>query len=594
MFIAYLRVPRLISRRVFSTSHLCRVKPQYDDAEILAEQVNHSVYKAKRTRMDYNWNAKSQAEVEKEHEDRIEKMQKLSAIFQGMLFLFGIGTVGTLYLQWPQVKGWWLAKDIRVDDDTIERLIRFKRKKAILAIPSLPIDQPTSDVPGLYYWGSRLGDGNSNFPVRVPWFDNKHLRSIALAESGLNLAIDEKGDLYRWDTNSCELYLPDQNLLEVHISNGAAYALNKQGEILIVPLSDEKLLKRHISWHRSFVKPWRKYCFYDWKLDTASVFKSRTESRIEQFSVGIEHLIFLSNGGKAYACATGIKTKKSGVSKGQFGVPELSRFDTFPECNKAFEIELLNSTVTDDGKLCSRTIEQIACGSYHTLARDSDGHIYSFGINTHGQLGLPISYDSEYVPFPKMVGNFRAHFPQNQFKCVDIHCCGDTSFVGIVPQTVADNYVQNQNGNIGPGYENATYFSFGNGIQGQLGNGHFKHSLHEPTKMKVINDTNGDQAQQSKGSHVTEWYCGERHIMCKLENGELLAWGCNENGQLGNGKRVRWARPGNIPKLLEPRVDYTEEPSKTLFNPENKLILSKNQQIALGPNSSCLYWKIDK
>jgi len=45
------------------------------------------------------------------------------------------------------------------------------------------------------------------------------------------------------------------------------------------------------------------------------------------------------------------------------------------------------ASVTSLGHLLE-VLEEVRCGAFHTLVRTSDGRIFSWGLNTHGQCGL--------------------------------------------------------------------------------------------------------------------------------------------------------------------------------------------------------------
>lgn len=522
----------------------------------------------------------------------MSKMLKLSAALQGLLIVAGLGAAATAYMKWPQIKGWWIAKDNKLDDDGIEKLKKRKEKKRALEFPTISENELPSSVPGLYYWGAGRKDGKTGkFPLRVPFFDNMILRDVALSTSVANLAIDDKGDLLAWDTNSARVLLADQNLIQVKVSNGTAYALNKKGEILVIPLNDEAKLQKNLKLKRSWIFPWKQYSHFSLKLNTKDAFRGRSEKKVAQFDVGKDHLLFISDAGKAYVCATGVVPVKSAKSKGQFGVPSLSQFDEFPEQNKVYEVELLNHSI-GEGKVTDRKIKKVACGNYHSVVLDSLGDVYSFGLNTYGQLGQAISYDMEIVPFPKKVEKFNAHFARDTYlKCIDIHCGGNTSFVSVLPQNIHKLLRNSGKTSFSDEAENICYFSFGCGLHGELGNGHFKHSQQEPTKLKVVNEvSSSSNGSNSVHSKIMEWYCGGEHTFCKLENGEVVAWGSNDEGQLGNGKKIKSCKPMNIPKLLEPGVKLNSDPEQPLDS-KNSLHLSAGQSIAAGENSSCIYWK---
>ncbi|CUS22768.1 LAQU0S06e05578g1_1 [Lachancea quebecensis] len=580
---------RPFRRGIVSCRPLYKNVPKFDDAELLADELNHGSYKAKRRRGDFEWADRSSQEMEKEYQDRMAKMMKLSAALQGLLIVAGLGAAATAYMKWPQIKGWWITRDMKLDDDAIEQIKRRKERKRALDFPIIPTTALPSSEPGLYFWGAGRNDGqNQRFPLRIPHFDHRKLRDVALSSVDGNLAINDKGDLISWDAKSMHMVLEGQNLVKVKASNGAAYALNKRGEILVVPLRDAAKRSDNVKWHRSWLLPWKKYCQYKWKLDTKNAFAGRSEKRVTDFDVGKDHLLFISNAGKAYVCATGITPPEKAKSRGQFGVPALSQFDRFPELNKVFEVELLNYGVGGD-KVVTRTIQKVACGDYHSLALDSLGDVFSFGQNTHGQLGHPISYDMEYVPFPKKVGNFNAHFTRDtHLRCIDIHCGSNTSFVSVVPQDVHKYFRNKGKVSLEEELDKVTYFSFGNGIHGELGNGHFKHSQQEPTKLKVVNDLpESAEAKAPKRLKISEWSCGGEHFFCRLEDDEIVAWGSNDAGQLGNGKKIKTCKPTNIPKLLEPGTSRPEQ----LLDVSGFLHLAPEQHIVAGENSSCIYWK---
>ena len=48
--------------------------PQFDEAELLAPELESKPYKAKKSLMDYEWPDKSPEELEKENQDKTEKL----------------------------------------------------------------------------------------------------------------------------------------------------------------------------------------------------------------------------------------------------------------------------------------------------------------------------------------------------------------------------------------------------------------------------------------------------------------------------------------------------------------------------------------
>lgn len=565
--------PIPLLRNFSSCTRLYKNSEQIDEAELWAPNLTSQPYKAKKSSKEkFEWPDQTGEQARRAHEVRVEKLMRLSAVFQGLLILLGVGAATTTYMKWPQVKSWWVTKDdYKVDDNTIEKLVRSKTKRSMDEIAVISDAKYGPEVSGLYLTGSSESSSSNKIgyvlPKRIPLFDHKFLRDVCLSDEANgkdNLAIDEKGDLLKWNQDSISTILPDQDLVQVKLSNSFAYALNKKGEILVVPVKDSLSIADHIERKRSWVLPWKTYCNYKWKLDTKDSFKTKGENRIVQFDTGKCHLALVSNKGNAYSCATGgsPKSRNQLHSYGQFGVPTLSQFDEFPPCNKLYEIELLNRALDSNNSIYNRNILQVSCGDHHTLARDAEGKLYGFGINKNGQLGLPISYNNEQIPFPKTINRFGSYLGGNsKFKCVDINCSSQTSFVAL--EALNDN-----------GKKDVLYFSFGDGLNGELGNGNYKNCQTEPTRIKFV------------GSPVAEWGCGGHHVWCKLANGQVVVWGFNERGQLGTGKRIKVNKPQPIPELLKPGDQI--QPGQLY---QTKLFLQPQQSMATGETSTCIYWK---
>ncbi|GAV54777.1 hypothetical protein ZYGR_0AS01000 [Zygosaccharomyces rouxii] len=560
-------------RNFSSDTRLYKSSEQIDEAELWAPNLTSHPYKAKKnSKEEFQWPDQTEEQAQRAHEVRVEKLMRLSAVFQGLLILLGVGAATTTYMKWPQVKSWWVTKDdYKVDDNTIEKLVQSKNRRSMDEIAVISDAKYGPEVSGLYLTGSNEISSNKKtgyiLPKRISLFDHKVLRDVCLSDEPNgkeNLAIDERGDLLKWNQDVVSTILPDQDLVKVKLSNSVAYALNKKGEILVIPVKDSSSLADHMGRKRSWLLPWKTYCSYEWKLDTKNSFKSKGENKIIQFDTGKHHLALVSNKGNAYSCATGSvqRPKDQLRSYGQFGVPTLSQFDEFPPCNKLYEIELLNKALDNNNSVCKRNILQVACGDYHTLARDAEGRLFGFGINKNGQLGLPISYDNEQIPFPKPISRFGSYFGRDsKFKCVDINCSTQTSFVTL--ETSDDK-----------GKKDVFYFSFGDGLNGELGNGNYRNCQPEPTPIKSIDFP------------VTEWSCGGHHVWCKLANGQVIVWGFNERGQLGTGKRIKVNRPQPIPELLKPGDKLKPEHLN-----QTKLFLQPQQSIAAGETSTCIYWK---
>ena len=138
---------------------------------------------------------------------------------------------------------------------------------------------------------------------------------------------------------------------------------------------------------------------------------------------------------------------------------------------------------------------QISGGSSNVLALDSEGNLWTWGYNYHGQLGNGLSGTNANVLVPTKITN---GIKYTQISA-GIHCLA------------LDN-----EGNI---------WSWGYNSDGQLGNGLEGEDVLIPTK--VTNGTKYIQIEVGYG----------RNSLALDSEGNIWSWGDNGDGELGNGKR---------------------------------------------------------
>ena len=159
------------------------------------------------------------------------------------------------------------------------------------------------------------------------------------------------------------------------------------------------------------------------------------------------------------------------------------------------------------GVLAGRRVVAITSGERHSLALCDDGTLAAWGENGYGQLGnnsrsssvLPVAVDRSGVLAGKRVTSLAAGYQHSVVACSDgsIAAWGFNSF-------------------------------------GQLGNG---------TTTDSLVPTTASQPGLLAGRKIDSLHAGLNFNLALLDNGSMLAWGINQNGQLGDGTTVNRSSP---------------------------------------------------
>ncbi|KAI3457479.1 hypothetical protein Pfo_014142 [Paulownia fortunei] len=154
--------------------------------------------------------------------------------------------------------------------------------------------------------------------------------------------------------------------------------------------------------------------------------------------------------------------------------------------------------------------KQVAAGLSFTMFLTSQGHVYTCGINTHGQLGHG---DTQDRPTPQKV---------ELLQCV-----------ASVAQIAA-----------GPSYglavaDDGTLFSFGSGTNFCLGHGE-QHNELQPRAILSF---------KRKGIHVVQVSAGDEHVVALDSNGHVYTWGKGYCGALGHGDEIDKTTPEHLTSL---------------------------------------------
>ncbi|XP_043090994.1 probable E3 ubiquitin-protein ligase HERC3 isoform X2 [Puntigrus tetrazona] len=249
-----------------------------------------------------------------------------------------------------------------------------------------------------------------------------------------------------------------------------------------------------------------------------------------------------------------------------------------------------NVLIMDKATVCKplkgldhRQVIQIACGDHHSMALTSEGQVFVWGKNSHGQLGLredhPDSSSAEHVQ------------SLSGIPLAQISAGGDHSFVlslsGVVfgwgknsagqlglgdttdrhVPTVVNSLNQKKTVSISCGGEHTatlskggTVFTFGSGGSGQLGHNSFRDEHHPRVVAELW------------GSEVSQVTCGRHHTLVSVTSSKLIySFGCGTQGQLGNGELIKQSLPFPVDLPTECNHEYTIE----------KIIAGENHSFAL-------------
>lgn len=198
-----------------------------------------------------------------------------------------------------------------------------------------------------------------------------------------------------------------------------------------------------------------------------------------QVSTGTEHSVGLTADGKVYAWGSN--------DMGQLGTDSRSP-STVPV------------PVKMDGALYGLTVTSVAAGGKHTLARTSDGQVFAWGDNRHGQLGIDSTLS--FVAQPISASRYTALTGHNVTRIA----AGEHHSVALT--SAGDVYAWGYNG------------------YGQVGDG-TRNDARSPVRIGT---------DLPLGSSVaTRIAAGAYHTVAVISSGIGYAWGANDSGQLGSG-----------------------------------------------------------
>ncbi|UIZ23486.1 hypothetical protein KXD40_007965 [Peronospora effusa] len=197
-----------------------------------------------------------------------------------------------------------------------------------------------------------------------------------------------------------------------------------------------------------------------------------------------------------------------------------------------------------------QTITQVACGAFHTLATDLNGHVFAWGSNSRGQLGF-LSPGSSAITMetPSVVGALRG-------ARISSVACGEYHSLALS--------------------SDGCIFSWGCNKYGKLGR--TAEGLLEMAKPRLLDadwtgwsmDTKSKIRSREK-SVVSRIAAGKDHSLAISNDGAVFTWGRGDSGQLGHGCYMDVTEPMQVMAIAGTSrlVDVAGGDTFSLFLVEN-------------------------
>lgn len=250
---------------------------------------------------------------------------------------------------------------------------------------------------------------------------------------------------------------------------------------------------------------------------------------------GEAHTVAINDQGQVFAWGAG--------KDGQLGIDSTEEMVRIPR---------LVRTLSGD------IVVQVTCGSWHCLALTKDSRLFSWGQNSHGQLGLGKGVLSQSSP---QCVNSLSGIPLAQITTGGTHSftlslsgavfawgrnnCGQLGLSDDKDRDVPNHvkflrsqkivYISCGEEHTAALTKSGGVFTFGAGLCGQLG-----HNFRN-------NEVNPRRVQELMGSEVSQISCGRQHTVAFVpSSGLVYAFGRGNRGQLGSGHMVNAQVPYRV------------------------------------------------
>ncbi|XP_070686886.1 probable E3 ubiquitin-protein ligase HERC4 [Pempheris klunzingeri] len=218
------------------------------------------------------------------------------------------------------------------------------------------------------------------------------------------------------------------------------------------------------------------------------------------------------------------------------------------ETGKVLRVDTSHSKVPKPLEaLCNIPVSQVACGSQHSVALTKDGQVYTWGLDSRGQLGQgkrrlgaasPQHLRSlSAMPLVQVAAggeqSFALSVSGGVFGWGRNHCgqlgLGDTTDRHTPTSVHYLNMRKTVHVSCGKDHtailtKDGAVFTFGSGQYGQLGHNSFSDELRPRLVAELW------------GAKVTRIACGRCHTLVLTGSKRVYSFGCGEQGQLGHGE----------------------------------------------------------
>ncbi|KAM6177221.1 putative E3 ubiquitin-protein ligase HERC3 [Erethizon dorsatum] len=295
---------------------------------------------------------------------------------------------------------------------------------------------------------------------------------------------------------------------------------------------------------------------------------------VKEVACGGNHSVFLLEDGEVYTC--GLNTKGQLGHEREGNKPEqigalADQHIIHVACGESHSLALsdrgqlfswgagsdgqLGLMTTEDSvavprliqKLNQQTILQVSCGNWHCLALAADGQFFTWGKNSHGQLGLGKEFPSqaspqrvrslEGIPLAQVAAGGAHSFALSLSGAVFAWGMNNAGQLGLSDEKDRESpchvkllrtqkvvYISCGEEHTAVLTKSGGVFTFGAGSCGQLG--------HDSMNDEV----NPRRVLELMGSEVTQIACGRQHTLAFVpSSGLIYAFGCGARGQLGTG-----------------------------------------------------------